>query len=339
MARVFLTGASGFLGGRLVRHLVSRGDQVRCLVRPTSDVSELRRLGVEVVFGDLARPDDLGPTVRGCDIVYHLAARTASPRPRDMYHVNAGGTARVLRACAAQPTPPVTVVVSSLAAAGASRRGRPRSTADVPSPISHYGRSKRAAERVAEAWAARLPISVVRPTVVFGQGDREMLAVFQSIRRYRVHLVPTYSPPRLTLLHQADLIRTLVAVAERGRRLPGPARVADRPGQGYYFAADPQILSYEQMGRMIADAMHAPCPLMLYVSEPLLWGIAAANQWIGELRGESQQLNPDKVREVTVPMWAASTRETEHDLRVRPARPLAARFRETAQWYLEQGWL
>ena len=120
MAFVLVTGATGFIGARLVERLAERGDRVACLVRKTSDTSRLERLGVERRVGALDDEAGLAAALQGVDAVYHLAGMVHGRRLEDFLEVNAHGAERLCRAAAAQPTPPVMLLVSSLAATGPS---------------------------------------------------------------------------------------------------------------------------------------------------------------------------------------------------------------------------
>ena len=80
MSHVLVTGASGFVGGHLAQSLAARGHSVRCLVRRSSDVAQLRTIGVELVYGDLAASMTWGPLLADVDVVYHVAGKT-SPLP------------------------------------------------------------------------------------------------------------------------------------------------------------------------------------------------------------------------------------------------------------------
>ena len=117
---------------------------------------------------DLSDIEGLKKAVAGVDVVYHLAARTTALRARDLMRVNAIGTANLTRACAAQSSPPVMIHVSSVAAAGPSRRGQCRSESDPPAPVSNYGRSKRAGELCNAQWAHAVPTTIIRPGIIFG---------------------------------------------------------------------------------------------------------------------------------------------------------------------------
>ena len=120
MAKVLVTGGSGFIGTHLVAALSARGDEVTCLVRKSSRLTGLRQPGVRLVYGDVTDRECLGAAVAGQDVVYHVAGRTQALVPRFFYQVNQHGVANVARACAGRTTPPVLVSVSSLAAAGLS---------------------------------------------------------------------------------------------------------------------------------------------------------------------------------------------------------------------------
>lgn len=119
---VCVTGASGFIGTQLVKRLVSRGDQVKCFVRPTSCLSRLADLNCRPNVGDIVKdPSTLVEAISNVDTVYHVAASTHAVRSRDLIQINTEGTNNVLKVCALQESPPTVVFVSSLAANGPSR--------------------------------------------------------------------------------------------------------------------------------------------------------------------------------------------------------------------------
>ncbi len=145
--RSLVTGASGFIGRRLARELVRRGDEVACLVRRTSRTAPLSGLPVELVVGDLGDPGSLDAAVKGRDRVFHLAGVVQALDEADFDTANTRGTANLVGACLrAAPGLKRFVFVSSIAAAGPSGPGRPVVETDAPKPVSAYGRSKLAAE-------------------------------------------------------------------------------------------------------------------------------------------------------------------------------------------------
>jgi dihydroflavonol-4-reductase len=245
--------------------------------------------------------------------------------------------ARIVDACCRSPSPPVLLVVSSLAAAGPSAPDRPLCEIDPPRPVSLYGRSKRAGEQAAEAEAARLPITIVRPAVVFGPGDRDCLAWFKSVRG-GIHLVPSLVERRLALVHVADLVTAIVLAAERGRRLvlADDPRAVDAPG--YYFVASEPQPTYAEMGRLIATAMDRRVRVVR-VPEWIGWLAAGASQLWGRVRRRPGIVNLDKLRDFTAGDWCCSIARARDELGFEPAAPLIARLGETADWYRAEGWL
>jgi dihydroflavonol-4-reductase len=339
MAKVLVTGGSGFIGTHLVAALVARGDEVSCLVRPTSQVDPLRAAGARLVFGDVTDRGSLPAAVAGQAIVYHVAGCTRALGARHFYRVNQRGVANVAQVCAGQTTPPVLVSVSSLAAAGPANDGPPKTEADRSEPVSHYGHSKRAGERAAEHYADRVPITIVRPPIVLGEGDRLGLPLFRSIARFGVHMVPGFDRRRFSLIHADDLVNLLILAAERGRRLPPRGRIESNGSQGYYFAACEENPAYSDLGRMIAEVMGRHVVVVVPTVTPLVWMVAVAGEAISRIRHDPLFMNLDKAREITAGNWLCSAEAAAKELGFIVRVPLLERLRQTAQWYRDQKWL
>jgi nucleoside-diphosphate-sugar epimerase len=339
MTKVLVTGASGFIGSHLVSALADRGDDVTCLVRHTSRIEPLREAGARFVYGDVTDRDSIVPAVKGQQIVYHVAGCTAALATRKFYYVNHRGVANVAQACAGQTTPPVLVSVSSLAAAGPSNDGVAITEAHSSQPVSHYGHSKRAGERAAEHFADRVPITIVRPPIVMGEGDRLALPLFRSIARFGVHLVPGLDGRRFSLIHADDLVQLLILAAERGKRLPPRGRRDSHGPQGYYFAACEEDPTYADLGRMVAESLGRHLVVVIPTVTPLVWMVAVAGEAISHIRHDPLFMNLDKAREITAGHWLCSAEAATADLGFAVGAPLFERLRQTAEWYREKKWL
>ena len=348
MSTVLVTGATGFIGHRLVFLLLEQGVHVRCLVRPTSGTDRLRSWGAELRTGDVTDRESLDRAVEGVDIVYHLAGVTKALNRKLMTQVNELGSRYMAEGCAARTTPPVLVAVSSLAAAGPCPSSRLREESDPPSPVSVYGRSKRAGELALHAWAHQVPITVVRPPIVFGEGDTDMLAMIRPVVRFRFHAVPGFTAQRFSLIHVDDLARGLILAAKHGQRLrkASCSVVADAPSDdqtydstGYYFLAHDEHPTYAELGHRIARAAGMRGVLAMRFPRALTWVAGATGEITGRWRGVPTIMNLDKAREATAGSWACSPRKATSELGFTTAASLDQRLEETIQWYFQQRWL
>ncbi len=336
MSTVVVTGATGFIGSHLVEELVRRGNRVRCVVRDTSQLDLLRSLGVEVVVVGLEEVEPLVTAVQDADVVYHLAGVIRAFHRRDFYRVNQQGTANLTAACARQSNVPRLVVVSSIAASGPCPRGQLRLESDPPNPQSHYGRSKLAAEEEAVKLADHVPLTIVRPGLVFGPRDTGFVQIIQAIRKFYCHLSPGLNPPALSYIHVSDLSELLIRVAERGQRVPS---ANGRPGAGRYFAVAPEYPTYTELGHILRRMLgryHAP---VIPVIAPLAYAVGGISELVGRIKGRPQELCIDKIRDALVTSWACSGEAARRDLGFVPAKPLPERLQETIDWCQANGHL
>jgi nucleoside-diphosphate-sugar epimerase len=337
MSRCLITGASGFVGSNLTARLRDEGWDVRCLVRSTSRIEPLEKLGVELINGSLHDSDSLTGAVRNVDTVFHVAGRTAALRAAEYDRDNVEVTRLVAQACAAQSQPPVLVMVSSLAAGGPGTPRAPRQETDSEAPVSHYGRSKLAAERAAAETAGDVPTSVVRPPMVFGPGDRASLQIYRGMKFLPVHPSPGFRRFPVSLVHVSDLCDALVRVAQNGERLPAGGD-GSAAGVGKYYVAADRSITYGELGQLAARAAGwaiAPLPL----PRTIFWIAGSIGEVMGRVRGRAAVLNLDKIREATARGWVCSDAKIRSQLGYAPTGPLEDRFAETVAWYREHNWL
>lgn len=334
---VLVTGASGFIGRHLVHRLIDRGCRVSCLVQATSSINELRLAGVQLVTGDVTDPASIGQAlaVSQAGIVFHLAGLIKALRTDDFLRVNAGGVESVAAACADCTNKPVLVVVSSLAAAGPCAVGQFRVESDAPTPVSNYGRSKLAGEQAAAKYAGVVPISIVRPPIVFGPGDRGMLEMFRPIARWGIHVVPGQGKLCLSLIYVADLVEGLLLAAEKGERLHHNGS----PGQGIYFMAADDYPTYAELGQAMALALGKKRATVVRLPGPLVKLVGFCGDAMTWIRQRPAWVNSDKMTEALAGSWTCSSAKAYTHLGWSPAAILAERLRETAQWYRHAGWL
>lgn len=333
--KALITGANGFIGEHLVKTLIEHGDAVRAMVRRERARAPLEALGAEVILGDVTQPESLPPAIQDVDVVFHLAGLVKALRSDDLFKVNEAGSRNIAEACARRTSPPVLVVVSSLAAAGPAPNGHPRTERDPASPVSNYGRSKRAGEIAAVSFARNVPVTIVRPPVVFGEGDMNTWLLFQPIARHGVHAVPGMKPRRVSLVHADDLAEALWLAAGKGERVNGEG---DGPA-GCYFVAGDRDPRYDELGRLIGDAVGRRNVLIVHTPDWMGRCAGAANELVSRLRGQPAIFNLDKMREASAGSWVCSSDRICKELGFRVGRSLADRLQQTADWYVSQGLL
>lgn len=322
---VLLTGGNGFVGAFLAKALVARGDVVRCLARPTSDLSALGGVPVTVVHGDVTDPATLPAALDGVHTVFHLAGvRRASTRD-EFLRVNAEGTRFVAEAMAAVGAKRL-VLVSSLAAAGPSEDGRPRTEADGLAPTEWYGESKAEAERVAFGFEKRLEVTSCRPSRILGPGDHENLTFFKLVKK-GVVLKLGGPERRLSVVDVEDVVDQLLLQADR----------PEAPGQAF-FSSSRETTTLEGLMRAIARVLGVNARTV-YLPAPGLSALGAVADLVSNVTGKRLALNRKLVRQLLAPGWTCRIDKAERLLGYAPKRTVQASLERSARWYLEAGWL
>jgi nucleoside-diphosphate-sugar epimerase len=289
-----------------------------------------------MVTGNVRDAEAVRAAVEGAGTVYHLAGVVAAFRSSDMMQTNATALRNVVEACSRCASPPTLVIASSLAAAGPSSVDRPRVETDPSAPVSHYGRSKRAGELIAEEYAARVPITVVRPPVVFGEGDRNLQPVFRTVYRLGLHVAAGLAHYRYSMIHVSDLVEAMMLAAQSGARL-APNVEGGSSATGYYFVGDDEQPTYAELGKMIGAALGRNRVFVFRTPSTVsLWPVAAVSEALSRIRRRPSIFNFDKAREARAGSWTCSTAAIRADLGFVPAASLAERLRQTADWYLER---
>lgn len=321
-----VTGATGFVGAAVVRALLAAGEPVRVLARPTSPRDNLAGLAVEVVTGDLTRPKTLQSAVRGCRVVYHVAAdyRLWVRRPAAMYAANVEGT-RALLVAAGEAGVERIVYTSSVATLGLNAD---RTPADEATPVAladmigHYKRSKYLAERaVDELAAAGLPVVIVNPSTPVGPRDVKPTPTGRIVLDAARGRMPAYVDTGLNVVHVDDVAQGHLLAAARGR-----------PGERYILAGENlalrEILAIvcEQAGRRPPRVRLPRTPLL-----PLAWGA----EQLARLTGAEPAFTVDGVRMAAKHMYYRHDKARD-ELGYAP-RPARAALADAVAWFREQG--
>ena len=222
--KVFVTGATGFIGGHVARKLHERGDEVVALVRSPEKAAEIGRLGCELITGTLSDEAAIRRGVESCDGVIHAAAiyevGIPSSEHERMYDTNVLGTERVLRAALEARVPKV-VYVSTIAAFGNTRGKVVDETYSHPGTgfTSYYERTKYEAHQVAKRLIEDegLPCVLIQPGGVYGPDDHSQLG--NLISQYVSGKLPLIPFPDLGLnvVHVEDVADGILLGLDKGK--------------------------------------------------------------------------------------------------------------------------
>lgn len=324
---VLVTGATGFVGRNLVEMLLNGGYAVRCLVRSAGKARELAQQGAQLVIGDINDARTVREAARGVHTVFHLAALIKAASREDYIRVNRTGT-RVLLEALAEVCPDLNrfVHISSLSAAGPSRGNGPLDEKEKPCPVSWYGESKLLSEEEVGRFAGAFPVSILRPSAVYGPHDTETLLIFRMVQRGCL-VTPGRFIRRFSLIHVRDLVSTCIRAAE-----------CPTPSGEVFFISRPEIFTWEDVGRTIAEKIgrkYRQCSFPGWIAEAIGY---AGDLWAGAT-GRPATLNSQKIRELLQPSWICNPSKAKTVLGFSPEIDLDCGMTETVRWYKSQGWL
>ena len=297
-----ITGATGFVGGRLLELALAQGHHVRALTRRPQQPRE----GVTWVDGSLDRPDSLLDLANGADSVIHVAGVINAPDPAGFEAGNVTGTAAMLTAAEA---------------AGVARFVHVSSLAAREPKLSVYGATKAGSEAL--VGASPLSSAIVRPPAVYGPGDKETLELFRMAKRGFVLLPPE---GRLSLIHVDDLARLLLALADPA----GPKGLLIEPDDGRHGG-----WRHEEFGQALGKALGRGV-VTLSTPRPILGLCSRVDRLV---RRDKAKLTADRVAYFCHPDWMVDPGRGAPQALWKPEIDTGQGLAATAKWYREAGWL
>lgn len=325
----FVTGATGFVGSAVLRCLVDAGQNVRVLVRPNSDRSNLDGIKCEIVVGDLTDPASLRAAVDGCETVYHVAAdyRLWVPDPDALNRVNIDGSVALFRAAADAGVSRM-VYTSSVATLGINPDRTP-ATEETPSTLAdmvgEYKRSKFLAEEAVRALVEKdyLPIVIVNPSAPIGPRDIKPTPTGKMILDAAAGKMPAYVDTGLNVAHVDDVAHGHLLAMEKG------------------IVGERYILGGEDMSLceiLIAVAEYAgKRPPSVRIPHDLLMPFAHVAELFGRLFDREPLFTVDGLKMAKKHMYfSAAKAQAELGYAPRPAREA---LHDAVDWFRDNGYL
>jgi dihydroflavonol-4-reductase len=325
--RLFVTGATGFVGAHVAQMAAAQGAELRLLTRSSSNLKNLPS-GADVVVGDLREPERFASALAGCDALIHVAAdyRLWVPDPAEMYKANVEGTRELLRLARAAGVRRV-VYTSSVATMGFKKDGTvvdektPVSEADM---IGHYKRSKWMAEQVAmEAARTGQQVMILNPTTPIGSLDTKPTPTGRIVVDFLNRNFPAYVDTGLNLVDVDEIARMHLVALEQGT-----------PGERYILGGE--NLTLKQILDRLAAITGLPSPTMK-VPHAVAMAFAFFDEAItGKLRGKEPRATVEAVRMGRKMMFAGSAKaERELGLRVMN---VDGALRSACAWFVQNGY-
>ncbi len=326
--RVLVTGGSGFLGSWVAELLSKGGHDVRALVRRSSNRKHLQTLErVELAVGSVEDAASVADAMRGVDAVVHCAGLVKAKDEDELVRTNVEGTRNLVEAAKAHaPKLRRFVHVSSLEASGPSPDGGPVDPGQEK-PITAYGRSKLAAEKVVIGAKDALPVTVLRPGAIYGPRDGEILEAFKSIKR---GLRPTVAGghARGSYVYGPDCAAACIRAIE-----------ADVATGNVYFVDDGgRGVAQHEFFDMIEDALGRRALVRMNLPMGVLKTVALGVEAYGKASGKAVMLTREKANMLMQHFVCESSR-TQKDLGWKPEVPLREGVRRAVDWYRDNGWL
>jgi dihydroflavonol-4-reductase len=326
--RALVTGGTGFVGAHLVRTLLTRGYDVRCLVRASSRRDNLKALDVEFAEGDLRDFDSVKHAMKSCEAVFHCAAdyRLWCREPAVIYDSNVRGTDNVLKAAFEQGVSRV-VYTSTVGCLGLSNNGgfaNENAPVSLDDMIGDYKRSKFQAELNAREWAERgLPVVIVNPSTPVGDMDIKPTPTGKIIVDYLRGKMFGYVETGMNLIDVADCAEGHVLAAEKGRA-----------GERYILGGP--NLTLKEMFDLLGNITGIASPKMKvphWVAETYAH---VENFWSIRVAGREPEVPVESVKLARKKMWFDPSRAVE--VLGLPQHPIENALERAVTWFRQNGY-
>ncbi|MCH8010403.1 MAG: NAD(P)-dependent oxidoreductase [Candidatus Marinimicrobia bacterium] len=328
MTKVLVTGANGFIGSHLVDRLLEKNYEVTALVRETSRLGWLKNKPIRMITGDIRFPDTLPDVVKDQDAIFHVAGVINGKNYSDYADTNHTGTENLMNAILKHnPSIQKVIYLSSLSTGGPTTPDHPLTEADPSNPLTAYGKTKYAGERVVLDLHDRLNVIAIRPPVVYGARDLGILGFFQLVSKHvRINL--GFRDRYVTMIYVSDLVDALIL----------PIETEIKSGEFYYVSDGTPNRTWLGLQQIIAKALGI-WTLKLKVPLTPLFLYASVMHGYQLLTGIKTRINLTRYRLLTQHAWTCDCTKIMNELGYKPKITLEKGIFDTVEWYQQIGWI
>lgn len=327
--KILVTGASGFVGFHLVSAAFEAGYEVHAAVRRSSQVSDICPFVEKFVYPDFNQKSSLAALFSSekYDYVIHAAAMTKAKSEKEMKDANVGITEDLLEAAFHIPDPPKRIVfVSSLAAIGPVGYLEKPITESTPyQPVTMYGRSKHDAEKMIREKFVDKPISIIRPTAVYGPREKDLFILFDTMNKGLDAYVGR-APQKLSFVYVKDLVDVLLR-----------ACVTSQKGLEIFNISDGQVYSRYEMAEIFKKTFRRKL-IRIHVPFSIVKSVAEISQWLYRNSDKTPVIYPERLGELTAENWSCDITHAREILGYRPQYNLDKGLVDSLLWYKQNNW-
>ena len=322
-----VTGGSGFVGSHLVDLLISKGHEVRCIVRKTSSLKWLEGKNVKIFDCGISDVEALEDVLAGADYLFHVAGVVKAKNEEGCKKGNVETTRNLLDALLKFKVDiKKVVIVSSLTAAGPAVPGKPL-TEDMPvNPITRYGKSKAEQEALVKTYLDKLPISIVRPPAVYGERDTEIYLMFKTFKQGLMTFIG-FDKKELSLVHVADLVNGIYL-----------AGISENSKSQTYFISSEEIYNWYQVADEMQNSIGKKA-IRLNLPHFLVYSVAVFAEFFAMFQKSAATFNIEKARDFVQSAWTCDVSKAKNELGYEQNVSLAEGIKRTVDWYKDNNWL
>lgn len=321
-----VTGGTGFVGSHLVDLLLAKDFEVRCIIRKSSNLRWLKGKNVKIFDCGLFDKEGLHEPLSDSDYLFHVAGVVRSKSKKGFFTGNVDTTKNLLDVVSNSKKIKRVVIVSSLTACGPAQNGIPCNEETVPNPITTYGKSKLAEEKLAKEYMSKIPITICRAPAIYGERESDIYAMFKGVQKGIMTLVG-FNEKKLSLIHGRDFVNGiyLAALSEKAK------------GQIYFISSE-KIYDWDKVSDAMEKAVGRKA-LRIRIPHFTIYLIGGVSHFLNYFSSKPATFNLEKARDFVQENWTCDTTKAMKDFGYSQQILLEEGMQSTVDWYREHKWL